>query len=818
LIVEKLYQTFISLILKKCILHFMKKWVFGFVFIFTLSSLPAFSAIPPKPGLACSKQGITKTYKGKKYTCIKSGKTLVWNKGVVLKTTTPTVTVTATPSPAPTVTITATPSPAPTVTITATPQPSATPTPVLTNSPSPTTKPSPTATLSPSIITLDERFGEGEGENLTLSWGDQAVFEENNVALQFGAQHAKSYSITLDSPRTGSFDWFSGVIQEEAERITVFVSGLECDTVYQTEYKFYSDPEGKNLISTRRVGGPRAIDCALQSSGMTPVKKPISQFKEGLQSVSTVTSSRNSALLRIHGLNFKSYKVELYSNLDGDKIWNSNIESISNSTNFVELLAQNLPCGMYFNTRVQLWSEIDGKGKTLSDIKRHPFSTDQCGMKFSAGDSVKEFKGLCSTLGELIATDGKSYICRDTSKDRSYQEIDLDETFSLDSRLLATPETCLIKDARDKSIAINSFPFGNAFPRDSRWYPSTGKTKWAIIPIDFPDARGEVDPSVQHPKVIEEMNSWFTHFSRGRLQIEWIFPRKWIRIDQESWKFDKYRNPIPFHEGFVREQLFSAVDKEVDLTQVDVVFFILPKSLYGTNVYFHGGWNEIKLSSGKTISPWYWGGDDSNDYGRGLSWSAYWTHEVMHGLGFQGHAPGGLGWPVGIMSAQDGPVLTVNSWEALLNGWSNSSNFACMDATNIQQSTTLKIQSIDVDYNGLTSLMIKISDTKMIVIESRRPGPFSKYPVGFARVMAYVLDTTKPYNRFNRELEGFDWEKNQFMYYLRVDQINSPDWIFNPSISSRGFAMPGQTFTIGGLRIEYLTAGKYDELRIVKVP
>lgn len=63
----------------------MKKWVIGFIVLFTLSSLPAFSATPPKPGSICSKQGITKTYQGKKYTCIKNGKKLVWNKGVLTK-------------------------------------------------------------------------------------------------------------------------------------------------------------------------------------------------------------------------------------------------------------------------------------------------------------------------------------------------------------------------------------------------------------------------------------------------------------------------------------------------------------------------------------------------------------------------------------------------------------------------------------------------------------------------------------------------------------------------------------------------------------
>ena len=615
----------------------------------------------------------------------------------------------------------------------------------------------------------------------------------------------------------GSFDWSSGLVQEEAELITVFVSGLECDTVYQTEYKLYSDSEGKNLKSTWKAGGPRAIDCVLQKSGSPPLKRPLTQFPEGILSVSTVTSSRNSALLRIHGLNFKSYKVELYSNLDGDKIWSSSIVSNPDSAKSVELLSSGLPCGMYFNTRIQLWTEFDGKGRLLSDVKRHNFSTDQCGKEFIVETSLRKPGGACTLLGESITLGEKNYVCRDTANNRSFQEIDMNETFAFPSQKMSAPATCLLKDSREKSILVNTYPFGNAFPRDPRWYPSTGKTRWAIIPIDFPDAKGEGKPSNQHPRVVEEMNQWFEYFSRGRLQIEWSFPDKWIRSGEESWKFDKYRNPIPLHESFVREQLFAIADKEVDLTDVDVVFFILPKSLYGTNVYFHGGWNEITLPSGKKISPWFWGGDDSNDYGRGLSWSAYWTHEVMHGLGFQGHAPGGLGWPVGIMSDQSASVLTVNSWEALLNGWSDSSNYACLDVNEFKD-ITLKIQSLDVDYNGLTSLIIKISDTKLLIIESRRPGPYSRYPEGLARLTAYVLDTTKPYNRFNRELEGFEWEKNQFMYYLRVDQINSPDWIFTTDISSRGFAKPGQTFTFGGVRVEYLSAGKFDEIRVVKIP
>ena len=80
-----------------------------------------------KPGTTCKKAGQTSTSAGIKYTCIKSGKKLVWNKGVTVKAApkvdvkpvepTPTPTPTATPTPTPT----ATPTPTPTATPTPTP-------------------------------------------------------------------------------------------------------------------------------------------------------------------------------------------------------------------------------------------------------------------------------------------------------------------------------------------------------------------------------------------------------------------------------------------------------------------------------------------------------------------------------------------------------------------------------------------------------------------------------------------------------------------------------------------------------------------------
>ena len=88
----------------------MKRGVLGITLLLTISLLPAHSATPPKSGSTCTKQGATKTYQGKKYTCIKSGKRLIWDKGASvakpnaapIASPTPTRTLTASPTPSPT--------------------------------------------------------------------------------------------------------------------------------------------------------------------------------------------------------------------------------------------------------------------------------------------------------------------------------------------------------------------------------------------------------------------------------------------------------------------------------------------------------------------------------------------------------------------------------------------------------------------------------------------------------------------------------------------------------------------------------------------
>ena len=84
----------------------MRKLQVGLVVVLFFSLISTqISVASVAPGSKCSKAGLTSTFKGKKYTCIKSGKKLVWNKGVSLPKPVATPTPTPTPPPTPTPTV-----------------------------------------------------------------------------------------------------------------------------------------------------------------------------------------------------------------------------------------------------------------------------------------------------------------------------------------------------------------------------------------------------------------------------------------------------------------------------------------------------------------------------------------------------------------------------------------------------------------------------------------------------------------------------------------------------------------------------------------
>ena len=142
-------------------------------------------AATPKPGTTCLKVGFKQISNGKQFTCIKSDKKLVWDKGIVIKKSTPT----NTPTPEAT-------------SIQPTATPSSTPTPQNQVTPTQTSAPTTTLVLNKIEVAIHNNASDcwsiidGNVYNLT-SWisqhpGGQAAIKSLcgiDGSIDFHAQH-----------------------------------------------------------------------------------------------------------------------------------------------------------------------------------------------------------------------------------------------------------------------------------------------------------------------------------------------------------------------------------------------------------------------------------------------------------------------------------------------------------------------------------------------------------------------------------------------------------------------------------------------------
>lgn len=135
-----------------------------------------------KAGAACNKAGAVSTSAGKKYTCIKSGKRLVWNKGVTIAVVKPTPT--ATPSPIPV----------------------ATPTPTPVASPIPTPTPTPTVVYPDAPTSFDDLIANYKGISYA-AWrkSSAAITASNDVAPLFRALTGPRTTLAFKNPAS-AFD------------------------------------------------------------------------------------------------------------------------------------------------------------------------------------------------------------------------------------------------------------------------------------------------------------------------------------------------------------------------------------------------------------------------------------------------------------------------------------------------------------------------------------------------------------------------------------------------------------------------------------
>jgi len=391
-------------------------------------------------------------------------------------------------------------------------------------------------------------------------------------------------------------------------------------------------------------------------------------------------------------------------------------------------------------------NKINSSGYTYTCIKKSGKLIWSAGVPTKnqgSSNSSAKAENSCPVVGNVIKNSGGTLECRAVS-DGKLQYFQLSKT----NVAITNPtspdrlELCRLKDQRPVKDAYYWQQFrAIAYPaQPERGFKNFGEEKIVIAGIDFADAPGTGTPKAKIDEIIKNSTEWLKWYSQGNLKWNFVTYDKWVRAPQNSVELKSASIGEDAQiTNEIKSQYVTSLDKVMDLSEASAVWIIYPES--ATKIYAESQnrsyWNPITLKNG-SISPLMLAIGYETYLSKATPW-LFFVHETMHGQGIMGHSPQ-WPWVFGIMNNEYSPSNNLSGWESLVMGWGSEKNLYCIDKQNVsEQSITLV--PIEREQAGISTVLVKISDSKILGIESHRVDKWSPYQFpGLYVVSVYLID------------------------------------------------------------------------------
>ena len=454
----------------------------------------------------------------------------------------------------------------------------------------------------------------------------------------------------------------------------------------------------------------------------------------------------------------------------------------------------------------------------------------------AACDYAKQLNPALSTWFQNKPTNARSYAGKVLLTIKTADMSGVSNRVTLDSSICKIEENSRARKIGDPvpnflgEADIRGRYKGNAtaFPFAPTALPIMGEIDVALIYVDWADNPGNKIDYDYYQEQVKFFDDFYWMASENKLEMKVQTSDMWFRIDGSYEDFtltfeeEAQRGEAPKKQVFY-DAAVAASDPEFDFTDIEIVFFAFPR---GKSVFFHGGphefnfdWNGYLKTEERdiydTTAPGDWflnsGGDEP-------PWVNY-VHEVGHMLGIPHQANEDnqredrlwLQNPINgyeIMANQGGATRTMSSWLRWLAGWLDDEQVACTTKATIEDEF-YELTPINNVSGEKESLVIKLSDTKALVVESRRfdtyfdrPSPNNKNGL-----LVYTVDATKGSAQGNQALLS----PRDITKYLV-----EPMWRTSSELDAMFFQ--GDSVVFEGIKIEAYSIGKNsDVVRVTKV-
>jgi len=355
--------------------------------------------------------------------------------------------------------------------------------------------------------------------------------------------------------------------------------------------------------------------------------------------------------------------------------------------------------------------------------------------QLSTSHAVAKAGAKCTKVGSKSVVGAKTFTCIKSGKKLVWDK-GVSAVVAVD--LLADCKLPIADGRGDVSIG--------GWPRIDERLKSTGGVIATVVMVDFPDAPASMTPTDAFARISPSADV-FNEMSYGKLSYTFKPQLKWYRMSKKStdyvaggWTFIKHRDYIV--------EAAKLADVDIDFSKTDSLIILAnPDS---TGIGNSGPAFAAVRKNGITLDGKYISNGATSAYDLN-NWKSIWlNHEVTHTLGlvdlyaFTQSNPAnrydGLRYTgefsyMGFSSYESNApsLLAFERWNL---GWINDSQIKCLkDAKSTELISPVQTSG------GVKAVIIPISRTKAVVIESRRAIGIDKN-IAKSGALVYVVDSS----------------------------------------------------------------------------
>jgi M6 family metalloprotease-like protein len=302
--------------------------------------------------------------------------------------------------------------------------------------------------------------------------------------------------------------------------------------------------------------------------------------------------------------------------------------------------------------------------------------------------------------------------------------------------IYADPSMCQLKSSITTEADLG-------YQMDPTFLNSTGNVNLAIIYTTYTDAAGDDRAFSEYEKVqFPEVAKFYSNSSYGRLKITLTTNNKYYNINKPSASYNLEAMNQSSKFSDVAVDAVNAAKGDYDFSKIDAILVVMPSSAKTVDLGAIG----IRINEGgKTfyqgITASYINPSDKKPVS-----PRFLVHEIGHNFGLVHPLSQQIGYGWDVMAWEDVPGADLFGWEKYILKWIDPTQVNC-SASIPNEPITSFVEATGISSSNIKMNIVRLSESKALVIESRRKSALDELAPNEEGVLVYTIDVNLGSNR-----------------------------------------------------------------------